>query len=362
MTTTSSPALDLQLQGVGKRYASPQADSGALQVLDGIDLNIPAGEFLSIVGASGCGKSTLLRLVLGLDAQYEGQITLGGEPLRGTGPERGIVFQDHRLFPWLTVAQNIAVGLRNARASAAEKRDRVAEHIALVGLEGFEQSYPHQISGGMAQRVAIARGLVNRPRVLLLDEPFGALDAKVRKELRRWLRRLHDELHVASVFVTHDQEEALEVSDRVVLMNAGRIEQVGSPREVWETPATPFVYGFLGDVNQLPGQAAGGVWRHADLALPAPELAQPGALAATAYVRPHEIEVLPYAPRQPGIPVRLAHAYLAGPSAYLELTREDAASVIEAEVPEQVFRELNLKEGDALLARPRRARVFATQP
>jgi sulfate transport system ATP-binding protein len=197
--------------------------------------------------------------------------------------------------------------------------------------------------------------------VLLLDEPFGALDAKVRKELRRWLRRLHDELHVASVFVTHDQEEALEVSDRVVLMNAGRIEQVGTPREVWEGPATPFVYGFLGDVNQLQGVATRGVWSGAGLSLPAPELAQADGQRATAYVRPHEFDIERYRAGADGIPVRLAHAYLAGPSAYLELAREDSASLLEAEVPESLYRELGLRDGEILLARPRRARIFAVQ-
>ncbi|MBR8656254.1 ABC transporter ATP-binding protein, partial [Achromobacter sp. Marseille-Q0513] len=182
--------LDLELKAVGKRYASAQAEGGALQVLSGIDLRIPAGQFVAVVGASGCGKSTLLRLILGLDDAHDGSITLGGAPVLGTSPDRGIVFQDHRLFPWLNVAQNIAVGLRNAPRSASEKRELVAEHIALVGLEGFEQSYPHQISGGMAQRVAIARGLVNRPRVLLLDEPFGALDALTRARLQTELQRI----------------------------------------------------------------------------------------------------------------------------------------------------------------------------
>ena len=191
--------------------------------------------------------------------------------------------------------------------------------------------------------------------MLLLDEPFGALDAKVRKELRRWLRRLHDELHVASVFVTHDQEEALEVADRVVLMNSGRIEQVGTPREVWESPATPFVYGFLGDVNSLAGVATRGVWQGAGLSLPAPELAQADGERATAYVRPHEFDIERYRPEGEGIAVRLSHAYLAGPSAYLELARQDSDAIIEAEVPEQLYRELNLRDGETLLARPRRA-------
>ncbi|MCV6801215.1 sulfate/molybdate ABC transporter ATP-binding protein, partial [Achromobacter ruhlandii] len=218
-----------------------------------------------------------------------------------------------------------------------------------------------QLSGGQRQRSALARALAVEPRVLLLDEPFGALDAKVRKELRRWLRRLHDELNVASVFVTHDQEEALEVADRVVLMNAGRIEQVGTPREVWEGPATPFVYGFLGDVNQLQGVASRGVWEGAGLSLPAPELAQAESQRATAYVRPHEFDIERYHAGGAGIPVRLSHAYLAGPSAYLELASQDSDAVIEAEVPEHLYRELALRDGDILLARPRRARVFAVQ-
>ena len=219
---------DLLISGLGKRYASTQAQGGELQVLQGIDLHVPAGRFVSIVGASGCGKSTLLRLVLGLDAQYEGRILLGGNPISGTGAERGIVFQDHRLFPWLTVEQNIAVGLRNAPLSAAEKRDRVAEHVALVGLQGFERSWPHQISGGMAQRVAIARGLVNRPRVLLLDEPFGALDALTRSRLQNELQRIWQAERITMLLVTHDVDEAVFLGDQVVVMqpHPGRIRRV----------------------------------------------------------------------------------------------------------------------------------------
>ena len=226
MTTTTTN--ELHIRGLAKRYASTQAKGGELQVLQDIDLHVPAGEFLSIVGASGCGKSTLLRLVLGLDDQYEGRILLDGQPISGTGPERGIVFQDHRLFPWLTVEQNIAVGLRNAPIGAAEKRDRVAEHVALVGLEGFEHSWPHQISGGMAQRVAIARGLVNRPRVLLLDEPFGALDALTRSRLQNEMQRIWQKERITMLLVTHDVEEAVFLGDRVVVMqpNPGRIRRI----------------------------------------------------------------------------------------------------------------------------------------
>ncbi|SDJ54819.1 ABC transporter ATP-binding protein [Variovorax sp. OV700] len=223
----ANPSNELDIRGLGKRYANTQASGGELQVLEGIDLHVPAGRFVSIVGASGCGKSTLLRLILGLDAQYEGKILLDGEPISGTGRERGIVFQDHRLFPWLTVEQNIAVGLRNAPFSAKEKRERVAEHVALVGLEGFEKSWPHQISGGMAQRVAIARGLVNRPRVLLLDEPFGALDALTRSRLQNELQRIWQKERITMLLVTHDVEEAVFLGDRVVVMqpSPGRIRR-----------------------------------------------------------------------------------------------------------------------------------------
>jgi sulfonate transport system ATP-binding protein len=226
-STLANPSNELDIRGLGKRYANTQASAGELQVLEGIDLHVPAGRFVSIVGASGCGKSTLLRLILGLDAQYEGQILLDGEPISGTGRERGIVFQDHRLFPWLTVEQNIAVGLRNAPFSPKEKRELVAEHVALVGLEGFEKSWPHQISGGMAQRVAIARGLVNRPRVLLLDEPFGALDALTRSRLQNELQRIWQKERITMLLVTHDVEEAVFLGDRVVVMqpSPGRIRR-----------------------------------------------------------------------------------------------------------------------------------------
>ena len=233
----SQPASnDLEIIGLGKRYASRQASGGVLHVLDNINLTVPAGQFVSIVGASGCGKSTLLRLILGLDDVFDGQILAGGLPIGGTSRERGIVFQDHRLFPWLTVEQNVGVALRNAPFNAAQKRDLIAEHIALVGLEGFEQSYPHQISGGMAQRVAIARGLVNRPRILLLDEPFGALDALTRSRLQVQLQHIWQKEQITMLLVTHDVDEAVFLGDQVVVMqpHPGRIRrtvQVDLPRQ-----------------------------------------------------------------------------------------------------------------------------------
>ena len=218
-------ANDLQIRHVSKNYAQP---GGNLEVLADIELDVAAGEFVSVVGASGCGKSTLLRLIAGLDAEFDGTIRLDGQTVAGTSLARGIVFQEHRLFPWLNVEQNIGVALRNSGLDAAQKRRAIAEHIELVGLGGFEHAYAHQLSGGMAQRVAIARGLVNRPSVLLLDEPFGALDALTRSRLQGELQRIWARERITMVLVTHDVEEAVFLGDRVVVMQPrpGRVKRV----------------------------------------------------------------------------------------------------------------------------------------
>jgi sulfonate transport system ATP-binding protein len=215
----------IEIIDVKKQYT---VDGENLQVLGGLNLSIQPGEFLSVVGVSGCGKSTLLRLLIGLDADYEGEIRVGGALVRGTSLERGIVFQDHRLFPWLTVRENVGLGLTNSSWSDAEKQKAVQEHIELVGLAGFEGAYPHQLSGGMAQRAAIARGLVNRPSILLLDEPFGALDALTRSHLQQELQRIWQTEKISMVLVTHDVDEAVILGDRVVVLHArpGRIERV----------------------------------------------------------------------------------------------------------------------------------------
>ncbi|WDS36533.1 ABC transporter ATP-binding protein [Pseudoxanthomonas sp.] len=222
---TQLPGPLLQLAGVGKRYAGR---GGQRVVLDAVDLQIRQGEFVSIIGPSGCGKSTLLRLVAGLDGEHDGTISLAGQAVRGTGLERGLVFQEHRLLPWLTVTRNIELGLLNAGISRGERQARVREHIALVRLEGFEDAYPHQLSGGMAQRVAIARALANRPRVLLLDEPFGALDAITRAHLQRELLRIWEQQGITMLLVTHDMDEAAFLSQRVVVMDTapGRVKDV----------------------------------------------------------------------------------------------------------------------------------------
>jgi sulfonate transport system ATP-binding protein len=222
----------LDLRHVSKRFAG---DDHALPVLERIDLAVQDGEFIAIVGASGCGKSTLLRLIAGLDDQFDGDIDFGGERVSGTDLARGIVFQDHRLFPWLNVEQNIAVALKNAPLTKQEKTRAVADHVALVGLNGYERHHPHQLSGGMAQRVAIARGLVNRPRLLLLDEPFGALDALTRSRLQNELRRIWERERITMILVTHDVDEAVFLADRVVVMQArpgriGKVVQVGIDR------------------------------------------------------------------------------------------------------------------------------------
>jgi sulfonate transport system ATP-binding protein len=215
----------IEIIDVKKQYT---IDNETLQVLGGLTLSIQPGEFLSVVGVSGCGKSTLLRLIIGLDQDYEGEIRVGGALVEGTSLDRGIVFQDHRLFPWLTVRDNVGLGLINSGWSEAEKRRTVQEHIELVGLAGFEEAYPHQLSGGMAQRAAIARGLVNRPSILLLDEPFGALDALTRSNLQQELQRIWQTEKISMVLVTHDVEEAVYLGDRVAVLHArpGRIERL----------------------------------------------------------------------------------------------------------------------------------------
>src|SRR6185503_7291391 len=234
---------------------------GKFVALDNVSLDVPGGELVALLGPSGSGKTTLLRIIAGLEPADQGTILFHGEnatnqPVRER--QVGFVFQHYALFRHMSVFENVAFGLRvrprRVRPSEAEIRDTVMGLLRLVQLEVLADRRPSELSGGQRQRVALARALAVKPKVLLLDEPFGALDAKVRKELRRWLRRLHEEVHVTSVFVTHDQEEALEVSDRVVIMNEGKVEQSGTPEEVYGHPPTPFVYGFLGDVKLFPGR------------------------------------------------------------------------------------------------------------
>jgi sulfate transport system ATP-binding protein len=355
-------------------------DFGNFHALRHVDLDIESGELVALLGPSGCGKTTLLRIIAGLETADQGHILFNGlDTTDKHVRERnvGFVFQHYALFRHMSVFDNVAFGLRMkpraTRPSEAVIKQKVHELLGLVQLDWLADRYPSQLSGGQRQRIALARALAVEPQVLLLDEPFGALDAKVRKELRRWLRRLHDDLHVTSIFVTHDQEEALEVSDRVVLMNAGKVEQIGTPQEVWDHPASPFVYGFLGDVNLFHGRAHEGEMLigedHQGLRLATPEHSAVQDSQAFAYVRPHDLDVQRYvvgasAAEQPrGIVAKLTRAMVIGPIARLELLPLDSSAsgsgdIIEAHIPSQHYRELGFKEGDTLLLTPRRARVF----
>jgi sulfate transport system ATP-binding protein len=245
--------MSIRIQGVCKKF-------GSFVALNDVHLDVPDGDLLALLGPSGSGKTTLLRIIAGLEVADSGTVLLQNEDITGlSARERnvGFVFQHYALFRNMTVADNVGYGLRVRKASKARIRDRVQELLRLVRLEGLDDRYPGQLSGGQRQRVALARALAAQPRVLLLDEPFGALDAKVRQELRQWLRKLHEEIHVTSIFVTHDQEEAMELADRVVVMNRGEIEQIGSTDELYERPASPFVFDFLGDTIVLPAEVRG---------------------------------------------------------------------------------------------------------
>jgi sulfate transport system ATP-binding protein len=351
--------MTIEVRNVRKRF-------GAFTVLDDVSVRIESGELVALLGPSGCGKTTLLRVIAGLEAPDAGRVLLSGQDATDVDVrdrQVGFVFQHYALFRHMTVFENVAFGLRvrprAQRPSEDVIRAKVKALLELVQLHWVGDRHPTQLSGGQRQRIALARALAVEPKVLLLDEPFGALDAKVRKELRRWLRRLHDELHVASVFVTHDQEEALEVADRVVLMNAGRVEQVGTPDAVWANPATPFVYGFLGDVNVFHARVDAGTVRLGDVELATPEHGAARDAAALAYVRPHELEVERWSPGDRGIVARLSRATVTGAVARLELDPEDHdGGIVEAHLGAERFRSLGLREGEALVLRPRRARVF----
>jgi len=359
--------MSIEIRNVSKQF-------GDFHALRDVSLDIESGELVALLGPSGCGKTTLLRIIAGLETADAGSILFSGEDTTDVHVRErqvGFVFQHYALFRHMTVFENVAFGLRvkprAVRPGEAQIRQKVHDLLGLVQLDWLADRYPSQLSGGQRQRIALARALAVEPKVLLLDEPFGALDAKVRKELRRWLRRLHDDLHVTSIFVTHDQEEALEVADRVVLMNTGRVEQIGSPQQVWDHPASPFVYGFLGDVNLFHGRAHEGEVQigpdHHGIRLDSPEHHAARDARAFAYVRPHDLEVQRYTPGASGIAARLERAIVVGPIARLELSRVEAARpddnhIIEAQLGAQEFKALGLQEGETVVLNLRKARVF----
>jgi sulfate transport system ATP-binding protein len=300
--------------------------------LDDVSLEIPDGSLTALLGPSGSGKSTLLRVIAGLEKPDTGTVSLGGRDVTSLPAHKrgiGFVFQHYAAFKHMTVAKNIAFGLEIRRRPKAEVKDRVAELIDLVHLEGLGDRYPSQLSGGQRQRMALARALAVEPEVLLLDEPFGALDARVRKDLREWLRRLHDEVHVTTVIVTHDQEEAMEVADCVVVMNAGRIEQTAPPRELYDNPANEFVMSFVGPVNRL----------------------------GDTFIRPHDVELLlePNGSTQEAMVQRLVHL---GFEVRVELVRDDGEA-LSAQLTREQVEGLELQAGQIVYVRPMRQTVFA---
>jgi sulfate transport system ATP-binding protein len=339
---------------------------GDFVALDNVSLDVPGGELVALLGPSGSGKTTLLRIIAGLEPADHGTIHFHGEdatdqPVRER--QVGFVFQHYALFRHMSVFENVAFGLRvrprRVRASEPEIRDAVMGLLRLVQLEVLADRRPSELSGGQRQRVALARALAVKPKVLLLDEPFGALDAKVRKELRRWLRRLHEEVHVTSVFVTHDQEEALEVSDRVVIMNEGRIEQSGTPEEVYERPATPFVYGFLGDVNLFHGRINQGRVNIGASELEAPEWPDAQDQAGVAYVRTYDVELAPSRAGASSLEAVVRHVRAFGPVVRLELDLVEGGRTIEAHIPRGRYDSLGLAKGQRVYVSPTNVRVFA---
>ncbi len=333
---------------------------GTFKALDNVSLKVPDGELVALLGPSGSGKTTLLRIIAGLevpDETVQTNILFNQENVAGVpvGDRRvGFVFQHYALFKHMTVFENIAFGLRVKPKATRPGNDKikakVLELLGLVQLEGLAERYPSQLSGGQRQRVALARALAIEPKVLLLDEPFGALDAKVRQQLRRWLRKLHDELHVTSLFVTHDQEEALEVADRIVVMNKGRIEQVGTPEEVFHKPANPFVMNFLGNVNLFHAREGTG--------LQGPGQDGPASGASKFFVRPHDLDVFENPPNPSAVKAKILRIQAAGPFVKVELVGEQGEP-IHAEISHDRYKQVKLNVGGEVWLSPREVRVFS---
>jgi sulfate transport system ATP-binding protein len=339
---------------------------GDFVALKDVSFKVETGELVALLGPSGSGKTSLLRIIAGIDLPDEGsgEIFINEENAAGTSlRERkvGFVFQHYALFRHMTIFENVAFGLRvrprRWRPSEKELRGKVLELLKLVQLDWLADRYPSQLSGGQRQRVALARALAVEPSVLLLDEPFGSLDARVRKELRRWLRRFHDELGITSVFVTHDQEEALEVADRVVLMNEGRIEQIGTPAEVYHHPANAFVYNFLGNVNLFRARIEEGKAYLGDIPIDVPAEATQQGNTAMVFVRPHLLEIEQQADGEHSFRAKIEHVNAAGPLVKVDLISE-WGDPVQVELSHRRYETLGLKRNDEVFLRPRERKVF----
>ena len=348
----------IRLKGITKRF-------GAYPALDNVSLDVRDGEFLALLGPSGSGKTTLLRIIAGLAFPDQGSVYFNGADVTGlkvADRKVGFVFQHYALFRHMTIADNVGYGLRVRGVKKPERDARVNELLKLIRLDGLGGRYPSQLSGGQRQRVALARALAARPAVLLLDEPFGALDAKVRQELRQWLRKLHEEIQVTSVFVTHDQEEAFEVADHVVVMNHGKIEQTGTPAEVFEHPANAFVMDFLGNVNVFHGRLEQGKAVVPGVEFAYPEYQNSEARDAAIYVRPHELWIERQTNGVPSLEAKVLHISPTGSRAKVELEAVGTGALMTAELTVERFSELRLKSGETVHVSARRVRVFEADP
>lgn len=392
--------MSIKIQGIRKSFKK-------FNVLDDVSIDVAPGEFLALLGPSGSGKTTLLRIIAGLEIADAGEVFLKGERTVEKPPRErnvGFVFQHYALFRHMTVFENVAFGLkvkpRGMRPPKKEIRRRVMELLKLVHLEGMEGQYPTQLSGGQRQRVALARVLAIEPKVMLLDEPFGSLDAKVRKELRRWLRRLHDEMHITTILVTHDQEEAMEIADRVAIMNKGKIVQIGTPEEIWNRPANAFVYDFMGNYNVFPALRAPSGELHLlddeslakmDSKSPSPneeesvwnsllnsfrsliflkkrkpKESKPAISPPSGYlklfVRPFEISLSKSSKAGiESVPATVVSVNPAGPLTKIELERKNG-QLIQVELPKEVGEGLDIRKGEILWASPSRYRIFEGEP
>jgi sulfate/thiosulfate transport system ATP-binding protein len=371
--------MSIELQGITKLF-------GDFTALQDVQLSIATGKLVALLGPSGSGKTTLLRIIAGLEIPERGAVLFEGADVthrRASDRQVGFVFQHYALFRHMTVFENVAFGLRvkprRERLSEAVLAARVRELLRLVQLEPLAGRYPSQLSGGQRQRIALARALAVQPKILLLDEPFGALDARVRQELRRWLRRLHDDIGITSVFVTHDQEEALELADGVVVMREGHIEQIGTPEEVYEHPATPFVYRFLGNVNLFHGRMEAGTVHVGDFTLEFPLGTPPEATSAAmlsryfeqsgeycafqhatpamVFTRPHLLEIAHQPTAQPHFRATIIHLNAAGPVVKVELATQ-SGGVVHVELSQERYRQLHLQKGAEVFVSVKNMHVF----
>ncbi len=346
--------MSIAVRNLTKRF-------GRFVAIDNVSLDVPDGALVALLGPSGSGKTTLLRVIAGLERPDHGSIEYAGEDVTGKAAQKrnvGFVFQHYALFRHMTVTENIAFGLRVRKRPSTEISRRVDDLLQLVRLDKLGNRYPAQLSGGQRQRVALARALAIEPKVLLLDEPFGALDAKVRQELRKWLRRLHDEIHTTSVFVTHDQDEAFEVADEVVVMNQGRIEQRGTPQQVFDHPANQFVIDFLGNVNVFHGRVQAGQAFLGPLSLAYPDYLEHVPRRAAAYIRPHELDIERSPNGNGSVQARVERINPAGPMVKVGLTAVEHAGEVNVDLTPIRYTELALRTGENVWLTPKKVRLF----